>query len=1252
MINHISANELDSWADSNPRRAQEILPELIIRLILATSNKINSYNFPIEKGIQYPGYDGVLDSAEQTNFFPKGKSVWECGTDKDIKSKFESDLAKRTENPLGEDKSNTIFIFTTIRIWNHRTSIEEELNTCKENYKWKDIQIFDASKICLWLEKCPAVSCWMLKIMGKSYKDICNIEQYWEEYSISTSPHLKEDFFLLGRDEEKNEVLKWLDNGQGNYILAAESSLEASLFLAACILNSERVKELTNIALVIKTAEAWNEILQTIDTKVLLIPLFEFSEDIRCQNSLFVIAPTSIFSSLSKTTTDINIHKQYKDDYYAALRTLGLPEEKLYQIEQTTKRSFIYLYREITTEINKKQPKWLSNSNVKILIPAIFVGSWNSNCSGDRIVIEKISGQKFDDYMNEIAEWMNIDESPIFKVGNTYHIVSVMHLWMFLFDIIKENDMQVFSDVALDVFGYSDPAYELEKDKRFMADLLDKKSIYSNTIKRGMAITMVILHEKIGESNCCGVQIRISIDTLISDILKSIKTWHQWATIAPYLPIFIEASPTTVINRLKLEFDNDESQIWQLFMSTENSLWSRNEYTYILSAVEELIWYEDCVVHAILLLACINEKGIDYKLSNSPINSLYNIFCLWRNHGCLCIEDKSKLIEILFDKYPNTAWELTDKLLPTTGQMCMSIPKPKWHNFDNKIKSTVTHEEYWYEIDCIVKYSLETIDNKSKKWTIIFDNVDFFENNIDDVIAKCIEQSKTMNDTELFTICNNLRNCIFRKRKYIEKNAISDESVLKLERLYKQILPDSIMRYEYLFKWHPNILNPIPYNSENFDYDEEENHLNSIRKTALDEMLQLYSLDEIIDFCQSAEDVSYLSEILYPHILTDQVDFKPLLKLKERNREIYSHIAFRYFHNLGIDAGCEKLKKSTLSLQQQADIICQNGITHEMFEKLDSLEDEIKMYFWENVYELKIYNLNDNNIVNTVLAELLEHNRCFSAFNLLKFTDAADTALMILILQRCYDSFDIAETCGRSNKIMDAYSVSEVFKKIYESKSIDVYTVFNLEFKYISWIKDIIKPKCLMEVLAQNPSLYVEIISEMYKSDEEIEEDKPHSTKKSDSFIKRLYDLMDCFTDIPGCNENIKEQDIFDCWIKDVQNIAEKAGYSQATELCLGKLLSYAPVGNDGIFPHEIVRTFFEKNASEDLIREFMISKYNQRGVHAMTEGRAEKNIADAYYSDSKALRISYPNTAQILNRMAKDYEYDSLHDRNFELRF
>ena len=123
MNNMLSTSVLDSWARENPRKAQELLPELVLRLILRTSSQIADYDFPIEKGIQYSGYDGVLVSDEKTSYFPKGKSVWECGTNDDSLSKFESDIQKRTNNPLGVNVTEATFIFVTLKIWNHKKSI-------------------------------------------------------------------------------------------------------------------------------------------------------------------------------------------------------------------------------------------------------------------------------------------------------------------------------------------------------------------------------------------------------------------------------------------------------------------------------------------------------------------------------------------------------------------------------------------------------------------------------------------------------------------------------------------------------------------------------------------------------------------------------------------------------------------------------------------------------------------------------------------------------------------------------------------------------------------------------------------------------------------------------------------------------------------------------------------------------------------------------------------------------------------------
>ena len=98
-------------------------------------------------------------------------------------------------------------------------------------------------------------------------------------------------------------------------------------------------------------------------------------------------------------------------------------------------------------------------------------------------------------------------------------------------------------------------------------------------------------------------------------------------------------------------------------------------------------------------------------------------------------------------------------------------------------------------------------------------------------------------------------------------------------------------------------------------------------------------------------------------------------------------------------------------------------------------------------------------------------------------------------------------------------------------------------------------------------------------------------------------------------------------------------------ESCLGNLLSYAPDGEDGIYPHEVVREYFESGVSQTVINGFMIGRYNQRGGYAVTAGVGEKAIAENYRKNAAILRMDYPHTAAILDELAKSYSRESIYE-------
>ena len=131
---------------------------------------------------------------------------------------------------------------------------------------------------------------------------------------------------------------------------------------------------------------------------------------------------------------------------------------------------------------------------------------------------------------------------------------------------------------------------------------------------------------------------------------------------------------------MEREIANERSEIWHLFKPIDDVLFGRNYYTHILWAIEQLVWYESYAIRAINLLFAINEKQFKYTLVNSPINTLYEIFCVWYPQSCLSHEQRIEVVKRTCKVYPKTGKELIDRLLPTGHSTCGNIQKPKWHS--------------------------------------------------------------------------------------------------------------------------------------------------------------------------------------------------------------------------------------------------------------------------------------------------------------------------------------------------------------------------------------------------------------------------------------------------------------------------------------------------------------------------------------------------------------------------------------------
>lgn len=70
----INAEWLDAMSKQHQRKFQELLPELVKRLIINSCTSVSSIRMPHGDDIWAPGFDGVVDCSEGNRYVPAGRA--------------------------------------------------------------------------------------------------------------------------------------------------------------------------------------------------------------------------------------------------------------------------------------------------------------------------------------------------------------------------------------------------------------------------------------------------------------------------------------------------------------------------------------------------------------------------------------------------------------------------------------------------------------------------------------------------------------------------------------------------------------------------------------------------------------------------------------------------------------------------------------------------------------------------------------------------------------------------------------------------------------------------------------------------------------------------------------------------------------------------------------------------------------------------------------------------------------------------
>jgi hypothetical protein len=173
--------------------------------------------------------------------------------------------------------------------------------------------------------------------------------------------------------------------------------------------------------------------------------------------------------------------------------------------------------------------------------------------------------------------------------------------------------------------------------------------------------------------------------------------------------------------------------------------------------------------------------------------------------------------------------------------------------------------------------------------------------------------------------------------------------------------------------------------------------------------------------------------------------------------------------------------------------------------------------------------------------------------------------------------------------MLEHYNVEEAFKHLNRSSALTLDQKAGLEFAYIEVLarpwdsRDNYGIPNLERYVEAHPELFVQAIAWTYERKDGATDPAEFQVtpKQVNIMAERGYKLLEAIQRIPGHNDlGELVADRLAKWIATVRQSCTELGRADVADTCIGKVLSRAPVGQDGVWPCEPVRDVMEFSPS------------------------------------------------------------------------
>ncbi len=1246
----VTRDDIEGWVERFDSKG--FFPILMAKLVRATTPKSTQVDFPSGSAVFIGGWDGIVNCEAKTSYVSEGISLWEFGTEEKPAIQAERNYKNRTADPLGHDISNRTFVFVTGRIWAGKNDWQQE--KIKKG-KWKHVEVYDSSDIEQWLEIAEYVLRWFADYLRKAPIDGIDLaEQFWKYWAEFRDIKLKPEIITSGRKKEQEDIFNFLEAAPNITSVKATSKNEAIAFIIASaklfpLAESERFFSRT---LIIHNEAAYKSVATNFTSPLILIPTFENKLPMYAavSNNHHVIVPLGADDEFDKNTITLPIID--RDGQVNSLVSSGFNSVDAEKFSKEAGRNITILKKLIGFPPHSKA-KWLEKENIREIIPALLIGRWNETFIGDIELLEKLSQQKYSDFLPTLTKWKNFEESPLLQIGETWRLTSPLDLWTTISPFLTQKDFQSIHECYSLAFKSGNPIIE-PKDKNDFAALYNKQRKYSYWSREGLTQSLILVG-RFGE----GLNIpnlpnpQLWVDNIILDLLND-ASGEIWISVDHELPLISEASPTSFFKAASNSLLKEQPEIMDMFREEDGFLHKTSHHTGLLWALEGLAWLPEYLRQASLILLKLSRLDPGGSLSNRPINSISEIFKTWHYQTLASYDERMEILKYITDKERETGWTLLVRMLPDHHGIGHPTHKMRWRMFDKNTNLTYTYQEIWNTHSYVIELLLNLFDNNENKFSqLINETVSLAPYDrkrvLDwaDAVYDKVEQKE-------FVTWETIRKILNQHRSHPETDwALPEMELKRLEELYEKLKPvDVVNQLVWLFNDHwPAFSEGFIYVKGDYEgrHDKQQNKIDAARSEAAKIFLKELGLKKTLELRKQVKESWALGDAL-ARIIKDQDDVLIVCEYLNDERE-----QLRFIHSFmfrkSILEGLEWIKNLVNSLQQKgfskkvlSNILIPINQTKQLWEFVSSLDSEIQNEYWKNIYP-SFYKIPvDEKILGVEM--LIKHRRFFSTIDICShFVEEMPTNLLAELLKKT-----VTEEASEPPSLK-GYKIERIFETLDKRNDLEKAILINLEWLYLPFLDSYgtrRNPKVLEEELTRSPEFFVDVLKWIYmpKDKEKMEEErKGLSDEVVQNRATQAYHLLHSWKKIPGMkSDNSIDKTVLMEWINKARTLAEEQSRLEVADMHIGQVLAEYPE-NVAEWPQVIIFQVIEEINTDSIKRNYSSAMFNKKGSSSrgpFDGGDIERGKASYFEKLANDFKNKYPNVAEIFKRLAEGYLIDA----------